>query len=91
MTIRELIKELAGKDSGWCLCSTPDLKLNNHVEEALVEKIVERVIERCEMALTDTLHKNDIVDMKDADEANGKWIREEFRKRVLSDVAQKKY
>lgn len=89
MTVKELITEVAGKESGWCLCSTPDLQLNKHVEESLVEKIVERVIDRCEKAMVDALHENDIVDMKDADESNGKWIKDEFRKRVLPDVAQK--
>ena len=89
MTIKELMTEVAGKESGWCLCTTPDLQLNTHFEQALVEKIVERVIDRCEKAMTDALHENDIVDMEDADESNGKWIREEFRRRVLPVAEQK--
>ena len=47
MTIKEIISEVAGKESGWCICSTPDLQMVNHMDETLVEKIVERVIDRC--------------------------------------------
>ena len=83
MTIKELIKEVAAKESGWCLCSTPDLQLSQHCEDSLVEKIVTRVIDRCEKAMLDALHKNGIVDVEDADGENGKWIAEEFRERVM--------
>lgn len=87
MTILELMKELGGEDTGWCLCHDPMLNLNRHLEERLVEKIIVRLIDRCEKAMVDVLHENDVVDMRDAEGSNAKWIKEEFRKKVLPALA----
>ena len=56
MTTKELIKELVGKESGWCLCGDPFGNLVDHMEEPLVEKVFELGVlmerERCRQIAT---------------------------------------